>query len=123
MVMHYGYNNKKSPLFIDGQQLITTESERDLDVIFSNNLKWKNQIITCVGKANLILDIIRKCFVHMDARLLRSLYVTFVRPLLEFAIPVWSPIQKGDIDLLESVQHRAPRLIPSLLRKSAMKIV
>ena len=61
---------------------------------------------------------IRKCFVHMDVKLLRSLYVTFVRPLLEFAIPVWSPIQKGDIDLLESVQHRATRLIPSLKKIS-----
>jgi len=30
----------------------------------------------------------------------------FVGPLLEFPIPVWSPFQKGDIDLLESVQHR-----------------
>ena len=27
MVMHYGFSNKKSPLFIDGHQLITTESE------------------------------------------------------------------------------------------------
>jgi hypothetical protein len=118
MVMHYGHNNKKSPLFIDGQQLKTTESERDLGVIFSNNLKWRNQIITCVGKANQILGMIRKCFVHMDVKLLRSLYVTFVRPLLEFAIPVWSPIQKGDIDLLESVQHRATRIIPSLKKIS-----
>jgi hypothetical protein len=54
----------------------------------------------------------------MDVKLLRSLYVTFVRPLLEFAIPVWSPIQKGDIDLLESVQHRATRIIPSLKKIS-----
>jgi hypothetical protein len=118
MVMHYGHNNKKSPLFIDGQQLNTTESERDFCVIFSNNLKWRNQIITCVGKANQILGMIRKCFVHMDVKLLRSLYVTFVRPLLEFAIPVCSPIQKGDIDLLESVQHRATRIIPSLMKIS-----
>ena len=47
-------------------------------------------------------------------KLLRSLYVTFIRPLLEFAVPVWSPAFKCDIDLLERVQHRATRLIPSL---------
>ena len=49
----------------------------------------------------------------MDVKLLRSLYFTFVRPLLQFAITVWSTFQKGDIDLMESVQHRATRLIPS----------
>jgi len=113
MVMHYGHENKKSPLYIDGQQLSTTEPEMDFCVIFSNNLKWRNQIITCVGKANQILGMIRKCFVHMDVKLLRSLYVTFVRPLLEFAIPVWSPFQKGDID-----KHRATRIIPSLKKIS-----
>ena len=34
IVMHYGSNNEKSPLFINGQQLITTESESDLGFIF-----------------------------------------------------------------------------------------
>jgi hypothetical protein len=54
----------------------------------------------------------------MDVKLLRSLYFTFVRPLLQFAITVWSPFQKGDIDLMESVQHRATRLIPSFKKIS-----
>ena len=111
MVMHYGANNKNKPLFINGQQLIETESERDLGIIFSNNLKWKNQIINCVSKANQMMGMIRKTFTRLDPGLLRSLYLTFIRPFLEFAVPVWSPILKGDIDMLERVQHRATRLI------------
>ena len=96
MAMHYGPQQKVTVIY--RQHLNTTESERDLGVILSKNLKWKNQIIKCVGKPNLILGMIRKCIVHMDVKLLRSLYVTFVRPLLEFASPVWSPFQKEDID-------------------------
>ena len=61
-----------------------------------------------------MLGRIRKCIVCLDIRLLRILYVSFVRPLLEFAVQVWSPIRKGEIELLERVQHRATRLIPSL---------
>ena len=114
MVMHFGRNNKKSPLYINDQKLNITESESDLGVIFSSNLKWKNHVIKCVGKANQMLGRIRKCFVCLDIRLLRILYVSFVRPLLEFAVQVWSPIRKGEIELLERVQHRATRLIPSL---------
>ncbi len=48
----------------------------------------------------------------MDVKLSRSLYVMFVGPLLEFPIPVWSPFQKGDIDLLEL-------LVPSLKKISS----
>ena len=40
---------------------------------------------------------------------------------LEFAVPVWSPYQKSDIDLLVGVQHRATRLIPSLKKKNLRK--
>ena len=40
---------------------------------------------------------------------MRSLYVTFIRPLLEFAIPVWSPYLKGDCENIERVQHRATK--------------
>ena len=103
MVVHFGRNNKKSPFYINEQKLNIIDSESDLGVIFSSNLKWKNHVIKCVGKANQMLDQIRKCFICLDIRLLRILYVSFVRPLLEFAVQVWSPIRKGDIELLERV--------------------
>ena len=43
-----------------------------------------------------------------------SLYLTFVRPFLEFAITVWAPFLKGDIDMMERVQHRATKLVPTI---------
>jgi ribonuclease P/MRP protein subunit RPP40 len=56
-----------------------------------------------------MMRMIKKCFIRLDLKLLR-----FTRPLLEFAVPVWSPMLKGDIDMLERVQHRATRLMISL---------
>ena len=113
-VMHYGSNNKKYPLFIDGNQLIVSENERDLGVLFSTNLKWKNQVITASNKANQMLGRIKKSFAYFDCELLRPFYLTFVRPLLEFAIPVWSPFLNTDCDFIERVQHRATKLAPSI---------
>ena len=43
-----------------------------------------------------------------------SLYLTFIRPLLEFAIPVWSPYLINDCDAIERVQHRATKLVTSI---------
>ena len=34
--------------------------------------------------------------------------------MIEFAVPVWYPNLKQDIKLLEQVQHRATKLVPSL---------
>ena len=53
---------------------------------------------------------------HTDSHLLRKLYVVFVRPLIEFAVSVWSPHLVGDIKELEKIQHRVTRMVPELRR-------
>ena len=59
--------------------------------------------------------IIKKSFkLHIDLPTYRMLYCTFVRPLLEFAAPVWNPHHQKDIDKLEKVQRRATKLAPGL---------
>jgi hypothetical protein len=118
VVMHYGHNNERSPFYIDGKQLAESEAERDLGVVFSTNLKWKNQVIVATNKANQMLGRIKKSFVNFDCKLLKSLYLTFIRPLLEFAVPVWSPFLKSDCDLIERVQHRASKLVPSIRNRN-----
>ena len=59
------------------------------------------------------MGVIRRSFVNLDCKLLRSRYVTFIRPMLEFNVPVWLSALKCDIELLERVQLRATRLVPS----------
>ena len=55
---------------------------------------------------------------YFDAELVGMLCVSLVRPHLEYALPVWNPSRKKDIDMLESVQHRATRLVPGLKKES-----
>ena len=63
--MHYGVNNKKYSFFINDKQLIESESERDLGIIFTTNLKWKNQVTTAIGKANQMLGRLKKIFQNL----------------------------------------------------------
>jgi len=45
---------------------------------------------------------------------MRSLYLTFIRPYLEFAVAVWCPFVKGDIDMIRQVQQQATKLKPAI---------
>ena len=61
---------------------------------------------------------IRNSFTYFDAELVRLLYVSLIRPHLEYAVPVWNPYLRGDIENIENVQHGATRLVPGIKRKN-----
>ena len=51
---------------------------------------------------------------YKSAELISKLYRSYVRPHLEYCCQFWSPISKQDADMLEKVQRRATKMIPSL---------
>ena len=55
---------------MNGIQLTESETERDLGVLFSTNLKWKNQVIIICNKENQIVGRIKKSFARFDCKLL-----------------------------------------------------
>ena len=91
--------------------------ERDLGLIVSSDLKWATQVEKATKAAKAIIAQIKNSFRYFDAELVRLLYVSLVRPHLEFAVPVWNPYMKKDIEKLENIQHRATRLPPKLRKK------
>ncbi|XP_065667838.1 uncharacterized protein LOC136088104 [Hydra vulgaris] len=46
--------------------------------------------------------------------MVRQLYTSLVRPHMEFAVLVWSPGNKNNINDLEKIQRRATNLAPEL---------
>ena len=88
-VMHMEKTNKKQRNTIesfDGQStsnLSETTLERDLGIIISSDLKWRDQVINCANKANKILGMINRTFEYRSFDLIKTLYITFVRPHLE----------------------------------------
>ena len=58
--------------------------------------------------------LILKCFVSRDRTLLLKGYLTYVRPLLEYGSPIWSPHFKYLVDKIESVQKYYTKRIPGM---------
>ena len=49
----------------------------------------------------------RQFYHHTDQETVLQLYVSIVRPHMEYAAPVWDPHVRKDQDLLESIQKFA----------------
>ena len=61
---------------------------------------------------------LRRSFVYLDKTTFKQIYVSIVRPHLEYGAPIWNPHQKNLITQLENVQRRATRNIPDMKDKS-----
>ena len=91
--------------------------EKDLGIMISSDLKWANQTVKATYTAKAMIAQLRNSFTYYEAELIRLLYVSLIRPHLEYAILVWNPSLKKYIENLENVQHRATKLIPNLKKK------
>ncbi len=94
--------------------IVRVEQEKDLGVVFQNNLKFNTHIGQKVNKANRNLGLIVKTFTYMDKCMFLTLYKSLVRPHLEYASAVWSPYFKKDRVAIENVQRRATRMVGTL---------
>ena len=102
---------------INQLDLISKHTEKDLGILFSNDLKFVEHIDVAVKKANRQLGIISKVFKSREPRIILPLYKSFVRPILEYNSLIWSPKFKKDEEKIERVQKRMCNLmcgLPSL---------
>ena len=75
-----------------------------LGVEIDNSLKWASHVQTVSNKSTKVLNFIKhNC--PVDTK--RTAYLTLVRPIMEYAAPVWDPYYNVDTYMLEKVQRRA----------------
>jgi len=77
---------------MEGQTLDTVDSEKDLGIIISSDLKSSNQCIQVCGKASKMLGMTKRTISYKKPEIMVRLYKTLVRPHLEYCVSAWSPI-------------------------------
>ena len=93
-----------------GKPLKDVNSFKDLGVTITKDLSWGIHISMTVNKANKVLGAIKRSVGIANTKVFSMLYKSLVRPILEYAVPVWCPYLAKDIHALECVQRRASRL-------------
>jgi len=77
-----------------------------------------SHVLTCAFRATSVLGRLKKAFIKIEPKTFKQLDTGLVKPHLEFAVPVWSPYSKSDIETLEKVQRRAVKWIDFIKGKS-----
>ena len=75
-------------------ELGKVKNEKDLGVIIDQNLTFRDHINSKVNIANRNRGIIFRTFTFIDEEMFSNLYKSIVRPNVEYATPIWSPLYK-----------------------------
>ena len=95
-------------LFINGSVIEQVENYCYLGVMVNQHTCWSEHIQHLCRKVRKLIGMLyRNFYTWADTSTLRTVYITCIRPHLEYAVQLWDPYKKKDIDNLESVQKFA----------------
>ena len=112
MQVHGHFKEDQPPLpgtalTVNQSSLEKVDSYKYLGVWLTSSLNWSMQVSSVCKKARQKLGVMYRKFYHANTATLQQLYITCIRPHLEYAAPVWDPHQLGLIRTLEKVQEFA----------------
>lgn len=92
--------------------LNSASSMKDLDVIFTHNLKFSKHIEYIVTKSLKILGfILRNSSEFTEQSSFKALYFALIRSILEYGSIIWSPYDNIERDLIKRVQEKFLKVI------------
>jgi hypothetical protein len=101
-----GHENHPNTLILSNSIVPHCSSIKDLGVILDSSLKYKSHIMDISARAKQRAALIHRCFASRSIKNLTRAYITYIRPMLEYATTVWSPSQIYLINTIESVQKQ-----------------
>ena len=99
---------------IRGDQIDVVNEYKYLGVKMTKNLSWNHHVEGIVAKANKNLRFVKRVFKESPKNVKESVYMSLVRPLVEYACAVWDPNPGSGLgNDVEMVQRRAARFVMS----------
>ena len=78
---------------------------RDLGIYIDSELNWDQHRITICKKAKKLSGWIFNTFFTRDKYTMRILFISLIRPILEYGCEIWSPYKIKDILMIEHIQR------------------
>ena len=99
------------PLFMNNRLINETQSHKHLGVTFSSTCLWTDHIENICEKAWVRLKLMRALKFRISRKSLEQMYVSFIRPLLEYCDSVWDNSSSEMKKKLDAIHIEAARTI------------
>ena len=116
VVMRFG-NRTRIPTYqysLNGRPLLHADSYRDLGVLVDSRLRFHDHVRVTVGKAGGMMNDLLRSTVCRNKDFMVTLFISHIRPMLDYCSCLWNTGYLGDVRLLEALQRRWTREIEGI---------
>ena len=111
VVMKFGtglniVDGSASGYVMGGNSLKNVKVHKDLGVLVDSSLRFHPHVAAVVKKASSLSNQILRGTLCRTPQFMVTLFISHVRPILDYCSPVWNQAYLGDLRSLESVQRR-----------------
>ena len=89
----------------DNSVISPLTTHKHLGIIFTDNGKWTAHIDNITAKVSKQIAVLRKLKYTLTREFLSNMYITFIRPTMEYASEVWDNLTQFDADRLEKFKR------------------
>ena len=104
------------PLFMQNHQISEVDSHKHLGLYFSNDCTWHQHIKYITDKAWIRINTMRKLKFRLDRKSLETIYIAFIRPLIEYGDVIWDNCTLYEKQELDKIQNEAARIATGATR-------
>ena len=116
-----GKRETEIPLkLMNNTELTSITKHKHLGITVQRTRHWLEYIAEVTSKAKKKVDVIRNYMYKLDRRSLEKLYLSYIRPGLEYRCTIWDNCTLQEKEGLEKVQRAALRIITGPKREQAM---
>ena len=116
-----GTKNVQLPnLIFNYVRISFVDNHKHLGLILSSNGKWKEHISNLLRSASQLLGMMRTLKFRLKRDSLNQIYVSFLRPVLEYASVVWDNCTKREKENLDKIQIEAARIVTGITRSTSI---
>ena len=120
MLFSYSLREHFPNIIFDGVNVKFVKDHKHLEITLSDNMKWNKHIEFILSSASTIIDIMRKLKYDFSRRALNQIYISYVRPLLEYFSMVCDGCTVEQSSSLEKLQNEAARVVTGLTRSVSL---
>ncbi|MCG8033229.1 MAG: hypothetical protein JAZ03_13755 [Candidatus Thiodiazotropha taylori] len=111
------------PLLMNNEPIQEVPCHKHLGIYLSSDGTWHEHISYITLKAWTRINVMRKFKFTLDRQALEKIYVSFIRPLLEYADVVWANCTRYEVNALEKIQLEAARIVTGATKLVSLEML